>query len=46
MLIAYVLKDGKKVDVATKHDGKKEEFKEILKNQNIKFDGIDKITIL
>ena len=43
MLIAWILKDGKKVDVASKHDGDKENFKEVLKNQNVKFDGVDKI---
>lgn len=43
MLIAYVLKDGKKVDIATKQGKDKEAFKEELKDKNIKFDGVDKI---
>lgn len=43
MLIAWVLKDGKKVDVATKIGCNKDKFKEELTAQNIKFDGVDRI---
>ena len=43
MLIAFILKDGKKVDIAKKHGDDKEKFKEVLKNQNIIFDGVDRI---
>ena len=43
MLIAYVLKDNKKIDIATKHGRNKEEFKKELKDKKIKFDGVDKI---
>lgn len=46
MLIAYILKDGKKFDIATRHGNDKEKFKEVLTTQNIKFDGIDKINNL
>lgn len=43
MLIAYVLKNGKKIDVAVKDGVDKEKFKNELKNKNIKFDGVDTI---
>ena len=43
MLIAYILKDGKKETIAKKSGCDKEKFKEELIKQNIKFSGVDKI---
>lgn len=43
MLIAYVLKNGKKVTVAEKCGCDKDLFKTELNEKGIKYDGVDKI---
>lgn len=43
MLIAWILVNGKKIDVAKCEMCNKEKFKQELKDKNIKFDGVDKI---